>query len=122
MDNGRQFISRVFEDYCQARKIQMNFTGPYWPQSNGEAERQNRSLFKWLRIGRTPSSMMGGITIRNKIPTVRDIEAAPPLKEEVNDQDAMKKRAGKRREDNRRHARPSEIRPGERVLMKNMTP
>ena len=65
---------------------------------------------------------MGGIAIRTKIPTVRDIEAAPPLKEEVNDRDAMKKWADKGREDNRRHARPSEIQPGGRVLMKNMTP
>lgn len=40
LDNGRQFVSEEFQQYCHIKGIHLNFTIPYWPQANGEIERQ----------------------------------------------------------------------------------
>lgn len=49
-DNGPQFISEEFKRFCNEYDIKIVSTIPYWPQQNGEVERQNRSLLKILRI------------------------------------------------------------------------
>lgn len=49
-DNAKQFVSTELREYCEARNIRLNNTIPYWPQQNGEVERQNRSLLKRLTI------------------------------------------------------------------------
>ncbi|XP_058817207.1 uncharacterized protein K02A2.6-like [Topomyia yanbarensis] len=149
LDNGRQFISTDFETYCHTKNITLNHTVPYWPQANGEVERQNRSLLKRLRIsnalgrdwktdllqylmmynttphsttGKTPTEMLRNKTIRSKIPSLGDIETAPPAETEVSDRDAVLKHRGKEREDLKRHAKPSELREGDTVLMQNLLP
>ncbi|XP_055523131.1 uncharacterized protein K02A2.6-like [Wyeomyia smithii] len=50
LDNAKQFVSKEFGTYCGSRKIHLNYSTPYWPQANGEVERQNRSLLKRLKI------------------------------------------------------------------------
>lgn len=50
MDNGPQFKSNEFKNYCETHNIKIKYTTPLWPQANGEVERQNRSLLKRLRI------------------------------------------------------------------------
>ncbi|XP_048001410.1 uncharacterized protein K02A2.6-like [Leguminivora glycinivorella] len=49
-DNGRQFISDHFKSFCKERGITLHSTIPYWPQMNGEVERQNKDILKRLRI------------------------------------------------------------------------
>lgn len=59
LDNGRQFVSTELEDYCRIRNITLNHTTPYWPQANGEVERQNRlhlSLCSFLFSTTSPPS------------------------------------------------------------------
>ncbi|XP_062557197.1 uncharacterized protein K02A2.6-like [Armigeres subalbatus] len=49
-DNGPQFASEEFKTFCREYGIQLVNTIPYWPQMNGQVERQNRSILKRLRI------------------------------------------------------------------------
>lgn len=49
-DNGPSFNSQEFERFCNDNNIKLNNGIPYWPQQNGEVERQNRSLLKRLKI------------------------------------------------------------------------
>ncbi|XP_063363596.1 uncharacterized protein K02A2.6-like [Cydia amplana] len=50
-DNGRQFISQEFKSFLKECNITLFNTVPYWPQQNGEVERQNRDILKRLKIG-----------------------------------------------------------------------
>lgn len=49
-DNGPQFASERFKEWLNTNGIRIAHTAPYWPQANGEVERQNRSLLKRLKI------------------------------------------------------------------------
>lgn len=49
-DNGRQFISSEYKEFCEENDIKIFNICPLWPQANGEVERQNRSILKRLKI------------------------------------------------------------------------
>ncbi|XP_055542777.1 uncharacterized protein K02A2.6-like [Wyeomyia smithii] len=49
-DNARNFSSKKMEAFCVKYGVELRHTTPYWPQSNGEVERQNRSILKTLKI------------------------------------------------------------------------
>lgn len=49
-DNGPQFANERFREWLNINGIMIAHTAPYWPQVNGEVERQNRSLLKRLKI------------------------------------------------------------------------
>lgn len=126
----------------------MNLSTLYWPQENGQVERQNRSLLKRLRIshamkrdwkkdleeyltmyyttphtttGKTPTQLCLGRTIRSKIPSMADVGLGVK-DEEVRDEDTKGKLQRKEKEDARRQARVSEIQVGDIVIMKNLHP
>ena len=48
-DNGGEYTSANFRDYCLAKGIAREFSPPYTPQRNGIAERRNRSLLDITR-------------------------------------------------------------------------
>lgn len=48
-DNGGQFTSKYFQSVCQILGIRNLFTSSYHPQTNGQAERFNRTLLSALR-------------------------------------------------------------------------
>jgi len=49
-DNAQCFVSQEFTNFLLSRDIQHKTSIPLWPQSNGEVERQNRTLLKFLKI------------------------------------------------------------------------
>lgn len=148
LDNGRQFVSMEFEEYCKCRGIILNKTTPYWPQENGLVERQNRSLIKRLKIsqtlnqdwkrdllvylsmyystphsttGKTPSELMYGRNIRTKLPSIADLSTTVACTD-YRDRDQVMKEKGKEYEDSRRRAKHSNLEVGDKVLMKNVLP
>lgn len=142
-DNGPQFSSEEFKRFCQEYGIQLVNTIPYWPQMNGQVERQNRSILKRLRIaqelgkdwrkelrefllvyhstnhsttGEAPSKLMFGRRIKGRLPRV----PASIDDESVRDFDNLQKAKGKLYSDKKRHAEHSDIQEGDRVLVKRM--
>ncbi len=48
-DRGPQFTSRVWSAFCQHLNINISLTSGYHPQSNGQVERLNQELTRFLR-------------------------------------------------------------------------
>lgn len=146
-DNGRQFGSCEFKQFCQRNGIKLLHTPPYWPQANGEVENMNRSILKRLQIahgkgteyqselrkfilmynvtphgttGKSPSELMFGRRIRDKIPGIEDLMQMTADGEAL-DTDMLNKQKGKDREDTSRGAKPSTIEVGDKVLVQNAT-
>lgn len=150
LDNAKQFVSTEFTEYCKQKGIHLNNTIPYWPQQNGEVERQNRSLLKRLKIssalnrnwktdlsdyllmynttphsvtGKTPTELCIGRTIRGKIPSIKDLDRTlPAADEELRDRDFLSKAKGKDLEDRKRQAKSSTLEVGENVLVQRTVP
>lgn len=48
-DNGTEYTSKMFKDYCVENKIKQEFTVPETPEQNGVAERYNRTIVEMAR-------------------------------------------------------------------------
>ena len=48
-DNGGEFILKEWADFLKERGIRHQTSAPYTPEQNGDAERQNRSIFDRVR-------------------------------------------------------------------------
>ena len=98
-DNGPQLIAAEFMDYLEERNIKHRRITPFWPQANGEVERQNRHLLKAMMIakaggrslqelskylmayrttphsttGVSPAELLYGQKIRTKVPQLSEI-------------------------------------------------
>ena len=143
-DNGAQFVSEEFEGFLRTNGIEHRGTTSLWPQANGEVERQNRSLRKFLQIahlegenwitellvwliayrstpqtktGTTPCYMTFGREVRSKLPDLKRETVGVPG-EEVRERDWSTKFTGKAYADLKRGATPRNIRVGETVLLK----
>lgn len=44
LDNGGEFTSQHFKDFCQRHQITLCYTTPYHPQGNSITERMHRTL------------------------------------------------------------------------------
>jgi hypothetical protein len=49
MDNGTQFKSRLFQEYCEGIGTQLCFAFVAHPRSNGQAERANAEILRGLK-------------------------------------------------------------------------
>jgi transposase InsO family protein len=55
-DNGTQFTSQYFQEYCEDIGIQLCFASVARPRSNGQVERANAEILRGLKI-RTYSNL-----------------------------------------------------------------
>ena len=49
-DNGGEYVSQQFKDFCAAEGIKWELTTPHNPQQNGVAKRKNRSIVGATRV------------------------------------------------------------------------
>ncbi|XP_062537779.1 uncharacterized protein K02A2.6-like [Armigeres subalbatus] len=144
-DNAPQLSAECseFKEFCDANGVNLRNTIPYWPQSNGEVERQNRSILKRLRIAqelgydwrkelsgylltylstkqpttaKSPGEIMYGRKIKSKLPAISTFFED----ESVREQDQIIKEKGKEYSDTKRRAKDSELVVGDRVVAKRM--
>lgn len=140
-DMGPQFKSEEFSEYCDSNGIKHVKTTPRWAQANGEVERQNASLMKRIRIavsdgldwkrelrkyvtiyrsidhtttGKSPAELLFKRKMRGKLPSI----TAAHAELEVRDRDAEQKGQSKIYADERRHARYSDVKVGDTVLVR----
>ena len=140
-DNGSQFILTEFSSFLKENDIYHLTSTPFWPQANGEVERQNRSLLKAIKIaqvekkdwkremlkfllayrstphsttGVSPAELLFRRKIRTKLPELRE-EGARPDMIEVQDRDSEMKQKGA---DYANVRRRSDIQSGDKVLVK----
>ena len=48
-DNGGEYVSKAFQDFCDGKGIKRELTAPYNPPQNGVAERMNRTIQEKVR-------------------------------------------------------------------------
>ena len=48
-DNGKQYTSATFNQFCEESRIHHQLTAPYTPQQNGVSERRNRYILETTR-------------------------------------------------------------------------
>ena len=48
-DNGLQFDSRAFREFCSDLDIKNKYSTPTYPQSNGQAEATNKAIMNGLK-------------------------------------------------------------------------
>eukprot|EP00111_Clytia_hemisphaerica_P010127 TCONS_00029605-protein len=143
-DNGPQFIASNFEEFLKSRNINHRKVLPYHAAGNGEVERFNRTLGKFLQTcsanrtdwkkqldsfllsyrntphpatGASPSSLMYKHTPRSHLPTL----TKPVLQNQhVIQKDAAYKSQTKLYTDKKRRAHHHNLQPGQLVLCKNL--
>ena len=50
MDNGKEFVNKLFDVYCEVNKIKIIRGRPYHPQSQGVVEDYNKEIKRLLEI------------------------------------------------------------------------
>ena len=141
-DNGPQFISQEFRRFVDDECIDHGRVTPLWPQANGEVEKQNRSLLERIKIaqiekkdwrkeiesflvmqrttphsttGVRPEELMFRRKLRTRIPGIEEFQVDD---QKVRDRDKEAKERGKLYADEKRDARESDEKEGDRVLLK----
>ena len=141
-DNGPQFISQEFQRFVEGNCIDHRKVTPLWPQANGEVERQNRSLLKRIKIaqiekkdwrkeieaflnmhrttphsttGISPAELIFRRKLRTRIPGIEEFQVDD---QEVRDRDKEEKERGRLYADEKRGARVSDVKEGDKVLLK----
>jgi uncharacterized membrane protein len=143
-DNGPPFQGHEFNQYMTAMGIKHCTSTPLWPQGNAEAEAFMKPLGKCIRSAHLqkrpwqqelskflltyrqtphsttkvpPAQLLFNRNIQGKLPTITPTLIVNRHSEAQANQGQQRDKA-KQYADNRRHARPSNIKVGDQVLVK----
>lgn len=146
-DNGPPFNGEEYRQYCAERGITPVFSTPLFPQQNGVVESYMKLINKAMisaSINKTnyveelreavqahnaaahsvtklpPEEVMSGRKIKRRLPLL-NFEKVAIDDELLNKRDREAKMAGKTREDKRRSARQSRVKPGDSVIIERHT-
>lgn len=149
-DNAKNFTSHQITEFGKRYGIELKHTTPYWPQANGEVERQNRNILKTLKIahvngtdwkadleeanyvysmiphpatGRSPAELAFGRKLKDWIPQMTsDPNTERDDGPDVRDHNWVYTQKAKIYYDDAHNARESDLQPRDRVLMRNLVP
>ncbi|XP_062556966.1 uncharacterized protein K02A2.6-like [Armigeres subalbatus] len=146
-DNGPPFNGDEYKKYCADRGIETIFSTPLFPQQNGLVENYMKLVNKAMAsavsnglcfkeelqaavnahnaaahsvTGVPPEEVMLGRKIKRRLPLLR-YEKAKYDDELLNRKDKIEKLKSKEREDSKRGARASCIKPGDTVIIERMS-
>ena len=141
-DNGPQFIAQEYRSFLKENGIKARHVTPEWPQANGEVERQNRTILKFIRAikasgkrwqdelwtfllayrttphavtGVSPAELLMNRVVKTKVPQLslpQDTDGS------VRERDAQCKMEGKIYGDKVRKSEELDIKEGDFVLLK----
>ncbi|XP_039805149.1 uncharacterized protein LOC120669468 [Panicum virgatum] len=77
-DNGTQFTSNLFGDYCDDMGIKMCFASAAHPRSNGQAERANTEILRGLKTWTYNELKKHGSRWIDELPAVVWIDGTTP--------------------------------------------
>lgn len=132
-DNGPPFASREFEGFLEYLAIDHKKGIPYWPQSDGEVERFNKTLMKIIRIAQLQGKdWKGGVQdflfqYRSTPHTVTLLPQVQPPRDQATEAEwqvllreryAQRKLREKEYADSKRHATTSDITEGDLILLR----
>lgn len=147
-DNAKSFTSVEFNKYMEEHGITLRHSTPLWPESNGQIERQNRSLLKAMRIAQaeglnwktelrkfliayrttphtttavSPGELLFGRKLRSKLPDITldyKEEEEEDHYTELRNRDFKMKQKQKDYADQVRHTENSFLNVGDYVLMR----
>jgi hypothetical protein len=69
-DNGTQFKSRLFQEYCEGIGTQLCFASVAHPKSNGQAERANAEILRGFKTRTYDCLKKHGANWDNKLPCI----------------------------------------------------
>lgn len=143
-DNAPNLVSEEMERFLRRNAVDHDRSTPYWPRSNGEVERFNRTMLKHFRAAyaegkdwrttlpqilleyrstkhavtdQTPSMLMFNREIKNRLPSFPDKPQSKPHRD-AREKDAINKRKMKVRFDEKMKVSVSDIKTGDRVLVR----
>ena len=137
-DNGRQFVSREFQDFSDSWQFSHRTSSPYHPQANGGAERAVREAKRILSqddpalallihrstptspTGESPAMLAYGRNLRTTLPCLpASLEPCLVNKDNIRERDTRSKLNSKASFDRRHGAKElPELLPGDTVLQK----
>ena len=146
-DNGAPFNSKKFEAYAEEQGFKHRKVTPVWPEANGDAERFMRTVKKSAKIakmegtnleeaiqktvrsykaaphpatGYSPNMSMFGRELRGKLPSILESgnSGSENMGDDVRERDLSKKRQWKAYADDRRKVSSSQIKMGDKVLIR----
>jgi len=141
-DNGPPFSGHEFSKFAQQLGFKHRKITPLWPQANSEAERFMQPLQKAIRAAHmrklnwkqemqkflrhyraTPHSVLRispfeALTSRKMRTVLPDIPPTSETDKHIRDRDRMMKAKMKAYADEQSHAKPSDLAPGDTVLLK----
>ena len=143
-DNGPPFNGNEWKEYCNAQNIEPEFSTPGHPQQNGLVERYMQIINKIITIAVetniNPETALRNAIDSHNMATQRTTNIAPEVlllgrmrrcrvpvvgkttvitnEEKLRERDANEKRQAQNRENTKRKARETTLKPGDTVLLK----
>ncbi|MCO5551146.1 hypothetical protein L7F22_004643 [Adiantum nelumboides] len=78
-DNGREYVLKAFQNFCESKGIKREITAPYNPSQNGVAERMNRTIQEKVKSMLSNAQLPNGFWTEAVATVVHLISRSPSM-------------------------------------------